>query len=304
MNHRTLIELSRKLRERYGLCLEALKAAEAAFDSQGYDEVFWGAPDAWEEVTDARQLTIANLLYKPGPPGATEEPATYTYPRVCASFLDGCYTVHGHAGEFADWVTLEHLLPYQEKHYRRGQRGYASNMPEAARWILVGARKSQGHAPMRCAGTPRYEPRTPCMDGVSLHVDLTWDALVLHISGADNELCRLVLPQWGVKARLHALGNSDIASPENEPRIKHMLVKNQVIQLPGKDCPLQVRPQDLRMAPYVNRLCHLLPYAPESELRLTGWFTGALLRAEAEAWLSPRYRKLVFGYPYDTWRYE
>ncbi len=304
MDYRTLLELSRRLRERYGFCLDALKAADTAFDSQRYDEIFWGEPKDWDEVTDSRQVTIANLLHKPGAPGATDEPAECSYPRVCVSFLDGCYTVYGHAGELADWVTLEHLLPYQENHYRREQRGYAGNTPETARWILVGARKSQGHAPMRCAGTPRYEPRTPCMDGVSLHADLTWDALVLHICGEDHTLHRLELPRWGVKACLHALGNADIASPENESRIKHMLVKNQVIQLPGEDCPLQVRPQDLRMAPYVNRLCHLLPYAPEAELRLTGWFTGALLRAEAEAWLSLRYRKLLFGYPYDAWRYE
>lgn len=304
MDYRTLIELSRRLRERYGFCLDALKAADTAFDSQRYDEIFWGEPEDWDEVTDSRQVTIANLLHKPGAPGATDEPAECSYPRVCVSFLDDCYTVHGHAGEMADWVTLAHLEPYQENHYRREQRGYAGNTPETARWILVGARKSQGHAPMRCAGTPRYEPRTPCMDGVSVHADLTWDALVLHISGADAALRRLELPQWGVKACLRRLENQDISSPENVACIKHMLARNLVIQIPGEDCPQQVRPQDLRMDSYIRRLCHLLPYAPEAELRLTGWFTGALLRAEAEAWLSPRYRKLVFGYPYDTWRYE
>lgn len=303
MNTETLVELSGKLRARYGLCLDELR--ETGVDCAKYDNVFWGAPSDWEETTDACQYTLANLLFTLGSPDELTPPEECEYPRVFASFLDGCYTVFGHAGALTDWKEYKKLEAFQENEYRIKLSGYAGNSPESARWILVGASNAKGHLPPRFGGKPRVIKRsTPCLDGVSLHVDLTWDALSLHIRSADGTLRSLVLHWWGLGVYLKSIAE-DFVRIENAKDIKEkLLAKKMAISIPGEVHPRGVQPSELMLDAYVNRLRHLLPYSPESDIRLTGWFAGKLLQEEVEAQLGHRYANITFGYPYKNWKYE
>lgn len=305
MDVETLIDLSRLLRERHSLCTQKLSRAQAAFTSQDYDDIFWGEPGDWPETESAEQRTIANLLYLPleTPREAIPKQRPCDYPRVFASFLDGCYTIRRRAGELTDWETLEHFTPFDESTFQRKLSVYTDNAPEQARWIIVGGSSALGQMPRKCHGKLLI-PRSPCMCGVSIHADLTWDALSLHIHQKRNpQEVSLRLGRWGLSAYLRSV-NELFLIEENAENIKKILAEKESQQMISEDGLVSVLPRELQMRSYVKRLCHLLPYAPDASVRLTGWFSSLLLEDEVTEWLSPRFKDITLYYPYMYWSYE
>lgn len=294
------------MRNRHSLCLNALENRFSVFDAQCYDEVFWGSPDDWDEVTMSTQHTIANILYRPGNcPAIEEEVKSYGYPCVFASFWDDFYTIKSYAsGEFSDWETTEHLTSYNENAYRTNLNKYTDNLPEKAHWIIVGGLKHRGHEPRKCGAPPIYKLRTPCLTGVAIHADLTWRNLEIHIHDTSRQcIISKKLPKWGIGNYLESL-NDYFCKPVNECTLKQILAGNITQQLISEDGLQTVHPDELQVSAYLKRLLHLLPYSPECNIRLTGWFSSDLVANVTTMLLKDRYRDLLFSYPYKTWQYE
>lgn len=299
MDVKTLIDLSRQLRERHSLCMQQLSRARADFTPRDYDDIFWGSPRDWPATERAEQWTLSNLLYLPleTPREAPPKPQSCDYPRVFASFLDGCYTIRRRAGEMTNWETLEHFSPFDENVFQRKLSVYTDNSPTQAWWIIVGGSSSLGQIPRKYQSKFQI-PRSPCMVGVSIHADLTWDALSLHIHQSRHpQDVTLILERWGLSAYLQSV--SDLfCIEENAQTIKKMLAEKESQQLISKNGLVSVLPKELNMRSYVKRLRHLLPYAPDISVRLTGWFSSKLLEDEVDELLRPRFEKLTLNYPY------
>lgn len=306
VNSDTLLHLSQQLRTRYNLCREALTAESGRIRTpQDFDSVFWGEPAEWDETLTPTDTTLANLLFPlvASPPQQVSE-GEYDYPRVFASFLDDCYSIRNHSGKYSEWKEIEKFAPFQENVYRSHLSTYTDNSPKTARWIIVGGSPDMGHKPRKTATLPIFKPRTPCLDGVSLHADLTWDALIIHIRCANFPTPRrLELPRWGIGHNLKQV-DKRFTLQENTAYIKEMLAKNVSAQITTDEGLTPIHPKQLQVDTYINRLRHLLPYAPEHSIRLTGWFSGALMQNQAKTMLSGRFKDIQFTYPYDSWSYE
>lgn len=305
-NTDTLLHLSRQLRSRFNICREALTAESAGINTpHDFDSVFWGEPAEWDETHAPTDKTLANLLFTlvASPPQQISE-KEYDYPRVFASFLDAYYSIRNHSGQYSEWKEIEKFAPFQEHSYSTKLSTYTDNSPEKARWIIVGGSPDIGHKPRKSATPPIFKPRTPCLDGVSLHADLTWDALIIHIRCANFQTPRrLELPRWGISHNLK-LVDERFTLPENTAVIKEMLAKNVSATIITDEGLIPIHPEQLQVGTYINRLQHLLPYAPEHSIRLTGWFSGELVQKQVKTMLSDRFRDIQFTYPYDSWHYE
>lgn len=306
MDAKTLVDLSRQLRDRHRLCRERLSCAQANFSPQDYDDIFWGSPSDWPDTASAKQLTLANLLFDIGEASRSEVIAAQPcdYPRVFASFLDGCYTIRSHAGEKTNWKVQEHFAPFDEKVFRRNLNDYTDNSPERARWIIVGGRSSLGQKPRKYAGELQMIPRSPCMSGVALHADLTWDALTIHVNHSRSDQLRtLKLAGWGLSAYIKSVSEI-FRHSENEYATKKMLAEKVSQKMISESGLVSVRPDELCLHRYLNRLRHLLPYAPGQAVRLTGWFSSELMKDESNKLLTPRFNNITYTYPYQDWSYE
>lgn len=300
------IALAEQVRTRWVECLQSFRSAKSSYSGAEYDRVFWQNPEDWPEFRSENKQSVANILFKPENhlKGALDQEADY--PFVFAEYLDGVYNVCLKPCADFDWKCFDDadFSPFHKRQFDKLRPKFTDQRDHEAVWTVIGGDGDEEFCPNVAARIHRLNRVTPeALQGVAIHVDLTFDSLELQIVEANN-VRRISLPQWGVLNYLSRV-HPQLTAQRNRSSL-YSLLKNSATYITDAEGNFadDIEPRELMMSVYVNRLQHLIPFMPESNLRLTGWFCCELLQQEVEKQITPRVRAIHFGYPYQTINYE
>lgn len=307
-DNRRALALSEQLRKRWNVALSHMdEIASSSNKAQAYDEAFWGAAQDWCEI-EPQQYSLANLLFALRRRGKklSHECVVEGKTLLYADMVDGYLSIHRLQG--IDGVTWEEYAYCFERFgtdFIRKIPKY-ENHAEETRWCAAGmedetefGRLCAALKEKKCSSRKRF----PDMDGVSLHADLSLDALRIAYDVEGETSPRiLVLPAWGLRSWLKGLERPFFA--ENIDTTLKMLIDNKSTAFVQGEQLVRALPEDVECNRYLHLLLNLLPFRQDIAVRATGWLSSKAFQMVAEPIFNKRFAKVTFTASYQTYSYE
>lgn len=303
MSNSELCRISPILRKRWQL------AARAACESLSvYDEAFWGTPWEWDSV-GVDQHTIADLLFPLAETELVGNSHEQQYSQTClyADWVDGYLTLHRHGVyKNAQWEPfIEKWLRFNRSSFEPKIRTYQGN-EESAKWCIAADTEAEVIGLKSCLRRASLceKRRFPDMDGVMIHVDLTWAALRVAYVLSDESSPRIVeLPLWGWRSWLsHAAENEPLLLADFS-YIEKMMVENQSSMFFKDNVRYTLLPSALKCTEYIQLLLNLLPYQEEASVRITGWLTTKVFSSAITEHMHARFASIINTSSYQAYSF-